>query len=344
MSDNQQSNQKKNSNILLIVLLLAAAVLFGFVFYNSQTAYKREPVTSTDFLMDTLVEQRVYGKKAKEATVETAKRLRDFENTYSMYVKESVVSKINKNAGVKPTQLTEEEFAFFEETYNLCEQTGGQVDVTIAPVVTLWGVTGNEPKVPKQEELKEALKKVDYKKMELNKEAKTVFLKEKGMAIDLGAVAKGKACDIVKEVYKEYDVIRGYISLGGNIYSYNQEEKVHIRDPFSKDMYKTIGYFKIEEQVVATSGAYERNFEVDGVEYHHIFDKKTGYPAQTDLGSVTVVASNGALADTMSTALFGLGSKGLEAYKNDSRFQFVAVTKDGEVILSSGMEQNFVKE
>lgn len=345
-----QSNFKKidKSTKILIALLLAACILFGFVWYNSATEYKRIPVSSTDFAMSTMITQNIYAKDGKGAMNETIKRLQEFENTYSMYKEHSVISNINKNAGVKPVKVKKEEFLFLQECVALCKSSQGALDITIGPVVVLWGVNTDHPKVPDKAELKAALKLVDYKKIIFNENNQTVFLKEKGMAIDLGAIAKGESCRIIKEVYDEYHVYYGFASIGGNVLNYkgkgkSEGQKTEIRDA-TRGYSDTIGYLTIRDKVIATSGGYERFFKENGKEYHHIFDPKTGYPAESDLLSITVISDEGAVADGMSTILFVLGKDKLQNYLDDNRFDFVAVDKKGNTIVSNGAKAYFTQE
>ena len=150
------------------------------------------------------------------------------------------------------------------------------------------------------------------------------------------------------EIFKEYDVNCGMVSLGGNVQTYNKKQDgsdwvIAIENPIDAGDY--LGKIKVSDKAVITSGGYERYFEEDGVTYHHILDPKTGYPANSGLSSVTIVSEDGTIADGLSTALFIMGKDEAlnfwENYGKEYKFDAVLVTDDGEIIITDGLKNAF---
>lgn len=164
--------------------------------------------------------------------------------------------------------------------------------------------------------------------------------------IDLGGIAKGYASDRAIEIFKEYDIESGMVSLGGNVKTLNknpkgQSWKIGIRNPEGESS-DILAVVEVENKAVVTSGGYERYFEENGETYIHIIDPVTGYPAENSLVSVTIVSEDGMLADALSTALYIMGEeKAVEFWqKSDEEFEFVLITDVGDVIVTSGLENS----
>lgn len=301
--------------------------------------------TGEVFIMNTVVTQKVYGKNRDKAIENVDACLKEMEKELSMYIEDSYISKVNKNADMQPVKVNDYTFRLIETAKSYCELSKGMFDITIAPITKLWGITSENPKVPSQKEIDNLLPLINYNNIILDSSAKTVFLKEKGMAIDLGGIAKGYINNLIKEEYEKLEIPSALISIGGNIYAYHAKPDqslytVGIRDPEGSpnDM---IGKLKIKDKIVATSGAYERFFEQDGKIYHHILNTQTGYPADSDLLSITIVSEDGGLADFLSTTLFIAGKEHLDQYLNHSKFSVIVVDKQRNVYLSNNLKDSF---
>ncbi|WMJ23303.1 FAD:protein FMN transferase [Paludicola sp. MB14-C6] len=297
------------------------------------------------FVMNTVVTQKVYGKNRDKAILNVNNCLKEMEKELSMYIPESYISKINQNAGLTPVKVNSYTFDLIQTTQKYCERSNGVFDITIAPITKLWGITSQNPKVPTQDQINELLPLIDYRNIKLDSKSQTVMLKEKGMAIDLGGIAKGYINDLIKSEYDKLNISSALISIGGNIYAYHTKPDntlftLGIRDPkgSSNDM---VGKLKVKDKIVATSGAYERFFEQDGKVYHHILDSKTGYPAESDLLSATVVSENGGLADFLSTTVFISGKKQMKQYLNQSEFSVIIIDKEKNVYVSDNLKDSF---
>ena len=170
-----------------------------------------------------------------------------------------------------------------------------------------------------------------------------------GMEIDLGGIAKGYTSSRVMEIFKEYGVEHGLVSLGGNVQALGGKQdgnpwRVAIQNPESELDY--LGVLEIKDKCVITSGGYERFFEQDGVRYHHIIDPRTGSPADSGIISSTIISSDGALADGLSTSLFIMGLEEAEKYwrANANKFDFVLEDRSGKLYISEGAAKMITTE
>ena len=238
------------------------------------------------------------------------------------------------------------------------DATNGAFDITIAPVMDAWGFTGDSFRVPEQSELDTLLKKVNSDAIQmLGSPSDSVTLGE-GQAIDLGGIAKGYTSDCVEAVFYDHEIENGKISLGGNVFVLGTKPdgsdwRVGIKDPRNESGLAAI--LSLRDAYAITSGGYERYFEENGKTYHHIIDPATGYPADSGLLSVTVVADangpdqewdqpgNGTMCDAFSTALFVMGEEqALDFWRNSGYdFDLVLVTEDGRVVITAGLADRF---
>lgn len=285
--------------------------------------------TESDFLLDTYVTITAYGKDSNSAIKKAMERVRELEKKLSAFYPESDVSRINSAEKGVPIKVSEECFFVLEQAVNLSEQTNGAFDVTIKPVMDLWGFGGETQKVPMQCEIDDAIKKVDYKNMILDRENRTVTLLKDGMAIDLGGIAKGYCADEAVEVLSKNGVKNAYLDFGGNIVTigkkplsffdrikYGTKEKsfvVGIQDPLAVrgEIFDTLTANYASYSVV-TSGGYERYFEENGTSYHHILNPATGKQPENSILSVTITGESSLICDALSTALFVTGPDGCQ--------------------------------
>ena len=172
--------------------------------------------------------------------------------------------------------------------------------------------------------------------------APSVTFEIKGLEIDLGGIAKGFTGDRVGEIFSQYNIQSGIISLGGNVQAYGTKTngkpwRVAIQNPENSMEY--LGVLDVQDKAVVTSGGYERFFEENGVRYHHIIDPRTGYPADSGLISATIVCGKGILADGLSTSLFIMGKERAEKFwrEGDLDFDYILEDKDGTLYVTEGI-------
>lgn len=291
--------------------------------------------------MDTYITFKVYGIGAEEAAEKAEDEIRGLEALLSVTEKESEVYAINHQGGGR---ISKDTLTLLKRSEEIYEETDGLFDVTICPLMELWGFPSKKYHVPSEIELQEALQLVDGSK--ILREGDQVTLSP-GQKLDFGGIAKGYAADQAMKILKDAGVENALISLGGNIGTLGVNEKkepwvIGIRDPkgTSEEM---IGSLRVSDKFVVTSGGYERYFEEDGNTYIHILDPKTGYPAKEDLISVTIVSEDGTLADALSTSIYLMGlEEGTDYWRSHrEKFDMILVTEDETVYVTEGIGKDF---
>ena len=265
----------------------------------------------TEFALGTFCHITLFEQEQDKVYNDVFARIHEIENLMSVNISSSDVSRVNAAAGIEPVQVHEETFAVIKLALHYAKLSGGAFDPTVGSLVSLWGIGGGRPRVPFQEEIDETLPLVNWQYVVLDEETRSVFLTHHGMALDLGAIAKGYAADEAAAVIRNSGVERAIINLGGNILTCGERKdgkpwRVGVQNP-NDDRNKYIGILQVTEKSVVTSGVYERFFEKDGRRYHHIFSPESGYPADSGLLSVTITAPFSIDADALATAVFVLG-------------------------------------
>ena len=307
-----------------------------------------QPVLSrAEFALGTVCSITLYDKARESVFNDVFTRIREIDNLMSVNIPASDVSRINAAAGIKPVQVHEDVFKVIERAVYYAEISGGAFDPSIGPLVTLWGINSENPRIPSQEEIEDILFLIDFRDIELDANTRSVFLKRRGMSLDPGAIAKGYAADEAAAIIKNAGLKRAIIDLGGNIVILGRNKdarpwRVGIQNPLEKrGVYLGILQLTSEvlEQTVVTSGVYERAFEADGKSYHHIFSPSDGYPAENELYSVTIIARNSMNADALSTAAFALGlEKGRELIDSLPDTEAVFILKDKSIVKTNGAD------
>ena len=337
---------KRYIALLLAMVMVCAMALTGCAGKkgtSENTASDEEPYSRDIFAMDTYMTVSAYGDAGEKAVDAAVKEINRLDAHLSTGKASSEVSELNASNGGK---LSADTNALMDAALDLYESTDHVFDITIYPVMKLWGFTDQNYKVPSEGDLKAALTLVDASTLDYNKAKKTVAFTVDGTQIDFGGIAKGYTSATVAQLYKDYGVTSGLVNLGGNVQTVGfkpdgSEWRIGIQDP--EDENDMLGVVQTHDAAVITSGGYERNFEEDGVVYHHIIDPVTGYPADSGLISVTIVSEDGTLADGLSTSLFIMGKdKAIEYWKAHSKdFDFVLCEDDGTLVVSKGLKDKF---
>ncbi len=271
--------------------------------------------------------------------------IRRIERMISSWDANSETSKINRNAGVKPTKVSPELFELIQRTVKISEITDGAFDITYASADKLWRFDGSMSHFPTAEEIKSSVSRIGFKKIELDADARTVFLIESGMKIGFGAIGKGYAADMAKKLLISKKVKAGIINASGDLTTWGSKADggkwmVGISNPLNKR--KVFGWLPVVESSVATSGNYEKFVIFKGKRYSHIIDPRTGYPT-SGLSSVSVFANKVELCDALATAVFVMGKDaGLHMIDQLDGIEVVLVDAENKIHKSSGVifEQN----
>ena len=304
-----------------------------------------QPITGTAFVMDTILEYKLYGKDAQQTGRQIEQAFSDLESRVSLYRDESEISRLNEMAGKAPVAVSEDTFDLLERCKQYGEESEGTFDVTVAPLALAWGITSTSPAIPDRALVEELLSLVDYRDILLDRQNRTAMLAREGQRIDLGGIAKGYAAQMGMEIMRQNGIKQGYLSIGGNLAVIGKKTRTEdflfgVRDPrgTANDFIATI---ILPRQTMATSGDYERFFEQDGKRYHHILDPATGYPANGGLFSVSVISADGAYADYLSTALFIRGRDYVLSHLDAFDCGLIVIDDEYNVYVSRSLQKQF---
>jgi FAD:protein FMN transferase len=334
----------------IIWIVILAALMTGLILL----AYQRQEGGSTheaqQELMGTIVKIKAYGKGLSWGRFDEVSRgafaeIARLEKEMSEWIPESPISQAARFAGQKAVPVSEEIITVIDLSLEVSRQTGGAFDISFKPLGRLWRVEKRkEP--PREEEIRAALRLVDYRNIMLDKGHRTLFLKRSGMAIGLGAIAKGYAAGRAALKMTESGIRDFIIDAGGDLYLSGSKGRkawtCGIQDPDRRG--EQIIRLKIKTDcAVVTSGDYERYFDFQGRRYHHIIDTRTGYPS-TGTRSVTVLARDPAVADAYATSFFILGPvKAAEIAGRNPGLAFILIDDRGK-IWRGGPVGDFVEE
>jgi len=304
------------------------------------------PDARMEYVLGTTCSLSLYDPGHAAAMDAVFARLRQIDDRMSANKDGTEIAAVNEAAGLKPVKVSDDTFFVVKTALEYGRKTGGALDISIGPLVKLWGIGTSAARVPSPDEIAAAEALVDYRLVRLDEPGSTVFLPKKGMRLDLGAVAKGYAADEAVRILTAAGVKRAIIDLGGNIFAMGEKRKgadwrIGIQSPDdSRGDY--LGVMPVSNASLVTSGDYERFFEKDGKRYHHILDSKTGYPSASGLRSVTVVGAPSIACDALSTSMFVLGrEKGLELAASLPDFGFIFVDDAGKVWPTANVAQRF---
>jgi FAD:protein FMN transferase len=246
--------------------------------------------------MGTVYTVVAYGQD-RAALAETVDRVFDeidrLDARMSNYKPESELSTVNREAATHPVACSPELFALVQYSWRASEQSGGDFDITVGPLMKLWGFFRGEGRLPSAQELAGVQTKIGYRHVHLDAARRTIRFDTGGMELDLGGIAKGYAVDRAADILRSQGVAAALISSGGSsIYALGSPPgehgwKVTVRDPLHPD--RTADVLHLQNFALSTSGNYERFFKIDGKIYCHIMDPHTGWPVQNMLSTVAAV-------------------------------------------------------
>lgn len=319
--------------LILIILMILAGIAAKVVY-----KYLKYPVEKqTRFMMDTYVTIHTLGPK--DITVKAVNlafaRMQQIDEKFNALNVKSPLYAYNKY-GVAISD--EEILKLIETATKISRDTNGAFDITVYPLIELWGFYTDTPSLPADEKIKNALSDVNFKNLIFYNGKLTKH--KKGVAIDLGGIAKGYAIKEAARVLKGQGVNSAVIDAGGDVYVLgkkgNKLWRIGIKNPRAEGL---LGYLEAEDLAVVGSGDYERFFIKDGKRYHHIMNPRTGYPAQ-GLSGITVIYPDPVIADAWATALFVLGAKdGIKMAEKIPGMEVIMVTVQGEKIYTPGLKK-----
>lgn len=330
----------------------AMMLIFIFTFLSlsgcSKAVTTNEPLIRTELVIGTVCKITLYDHQNEDTLDKAFSRLSELENILSINKTGTELDEVNANAGIKAVKVSSDTLNVIKKGLEYSKLSNGYLDITVGPLVKLWGIGTDNARVPSQEEIDEAKALVNYNWLHINEEDSTVFLEKEGMIIDLGAIAKGYAADEISELLKANNVESALIDLGGNVFTLGTKAdgslwKVGVQNP-EKARNDTIGLVTVADKSVVTSGVYERVYEdpVTGKSYHHILNPFTGYPYDNNILGVSIISDKSIDGDSLSTTLFALGiDEGLELINDMDGVEALYITRDHELYLSEGFKDIF---
>ena len=341
------------------ILLALIAVLIIAQTGCSKGASSVEPVVGEEYKLDTICTVSVYEIRTSDgaviaasdsedeagAVIDDAFKLCDeLERKLSRTIAASDIAKINE-AGGEWTPVSNDTLELIQKGIEYSELSDGDFDITVGGITELWDFHAAEgkEKLPDADALKKAAEHIDYRKIEIDGDK--VRLKDPESKIDLGGIAKGYIGDKMAELLESSGISSAIINLGGNVIciggkSEEEDFVIGVEAPFS-DRTEIVGKVNSRDKTLVTSGIYERKMKIGGKVYHHILNSKTGWPVETDLDAVTLIADKGRSADidALSTiCLIKGGEEGVALIEKTDGVEGVFIKNDGSIETTSGAE------
>lgn len=318
----------------LVALVLPVVMIAGAWIGRVDSSYKQQAN-----IMGTVFTITIEGPGNHKEAAETAfDEIRRLDRLLSTYKPDSEISEVNRRAAQEPVAVGADFLNVLAASRVYYELSDGAFDPTIRPLMQVWKEARQENRLPTEDQLRKAAALVDFSKVNVDPSSHTVRFLQEGMSLDFGGIAKGYAADRAIDILKAHGVTRAIIDAGGNFYALGTpvdkpQWEAGIRHPLRHE--EVIMRFPISDKGVATSGSYERFFEIGGKKYSHIINPRTGWPVEGML-SATVVADNAMAADALSTSTFVLGPKnGMNLIEKLPNVEGVLITHE------TGSPENF---
>lgn len=325
--------------IVILLICISSFSLFG-----CQKSSKKEILTRTELFMGTSIKVNIYNTSDNEILDKVFERVKEIEELVSINKDGTEIDNLNESAGNTGVKLSEDSINIIKKGIYYSSMSNGGYDISIGPLVKLWNIGFEGAKVPTSKEIDDVLDDINYKNIHID--GNTVMLEKEDMMLDLGSIAKGYAADEIAKILSENKIEKAIIDLGGNIYVLGEKEKntpwkVGVQNPFSTRG-DVIGTVKSSNKSIVTTGIYERYIDDGENKYHHVLDPKTGYPYETSIAGVTIIADKSIDADAISTMVFTMGiEEGIEFIEKEQGIDAIFITNEREVYTTSGVKDNF---
>lgn len=321
---------RKILSVLFVLISLVA---------QSQIAHKRKL-----FLLGSPFELTVVANDTVQANIlidQGVAEVKRIENLISDWIPTTLISEINRNAGIRAVKVTPELYDLVERAIKISDITSGAFDISYASMDKIWKFDGSMKAMPTDEAIRKSVAKIGYKKIILDPKERSVFLRDTGMKLGLGGIGQGYIADKVYELLESKGCQSGLINVSGDIKAWGKQPNgelwtVAIINPVNKN--KVFATFPLDNSAVETSGNYEKYVTFNGKRYSHIIDPRTGYPS-TGVVSVSVFAKQTEVADALATGIFVLGVEvGLNLVNQLKGIGCIIVDDHGKVHASNNID------
>ena len=313
---------------------------------DTSTSTGKEPISISSIKLNTTVQITIYNSQDKSLLNDCLALCDKYELIFSRTNEESELYKLNHLEGTPVSNTTntrhisEDLAALLSKGLSITKESDGAFDIAIAPLTSLWDFTAENPKVPDNTDIQNALPQCSSDGISID--GQDITLPSDDIQFDVGAIAKGYIADRLKDFLVKKGVNSAIINLGGNVLCIGSKPdgtsfKVGIQKPFA-DRNETEAVMDITGKSVVSSGIYERCFKQDGKLYHHILNPKTGYPYDNGLISVTIISDQSVDGDALSTTCFALGLEDGLKFAEKKGVQAVFITEDYELHYTDGFQ------
>jgi len=348
-----KDNIAKTFQVLVTVVLTILVAFTLFHRYQPKLDERVQLDSGYRFVMGTIARVVVVTDsrvKAIDCIEKAFKRITGIESLMSYRLRDSEISKVNRNAYDRPVKLGADCFEVLQKAHYYSELTGGSFDITAGPLVELWHKSAKKNEQPAEHQIKQAKEKVGFQNLILDVNEKSVRFAVEGMKLDLGGIAKGYAIDEAVEQMQRLGAVGGMVDIGGDIRCFglteNEKWRIGVQDPrveANSDDFASepLLVLQLTDAAVATSGDYRRFSFIDDRRYSHIIDVNDGVAAR-GLSSVTIISGTAIHADAIATAVCVMGSrKGLELVNRLPDTEAVLITgpPDCEIIETKAAAQ-----
>jgi thiamine biosynthesis lipoprotein len=296
------------------------------------------------FELSVVAAEESWAEERIDAGVQEIRRIEKLLTTYS---EDSETSLINANAGMDPVPVSAETFGLIERSMRISQLTQGAFDITYGSIdKRLWNFDTSLQVLPDAVTAKQMVRLIDYRKIVLDGEKRTVMLKEKGMRIGFGGIGKGYAAEMAKAVMRQMGVSSGIVNASGDLtaWGYQPDGKPWTIGIVNPNMAGQIfSYLDITDMAVATSGNYEKYILIDGKKYSHTINPRTGLPV-TGIKSVTILCPHAEIADAMATPVMIMGIRaGLDMINQMQHIEAILIDDEDIVHTSENIHVHLKK-
>lgn len=292
----------------------------------------------------TLIRKEKEQALAQEDLATCVAEVKRIEKMLTTFSEDSETAQVNAQAGIAPVKVSDEFFNLVLRAQKISSLTQGAFDLSYGGVdKSLWNFDKNMQALPSPEVLKAGVKLINYRHIILDENARTVFLKDKGMRLGFGGIGKGYAADKVKQLMQARGVASGIINASGDLTTWGVQENdkpwnIGIAHPDYAAM--PMAKMEISGLAVATSGSYEKYVVINGKKYSHTIDPKIGLPI-SGIKSVSIITTSAELADAMATPVTIMGVEaGLDLINQMHGIACIIVTDDNKVYCSKQINTN----
>lgn len=295
-------------------------------------------------LMGTVIQITVTHPDAATLLDHVEQKLLDYQKRFSANDASSDLMQVNNHAGISAVKLDSDLFELIAIGKRCSLSNAGSLNIAIGPLIQAWRIGFKDAQLPSQQQIASLLPLTDPNKILLDEQSHSVMLADKGMAIDLGALAKGYFADQIAKYLTEQKVQSALIDLGGNVVVVGDKLDdnegyftIGVQNPFlPRGNY--VAVIKAKNQSIVTSGIYERQAVFNGKTYHHIFDSHTGYPIETTVASITIVSKRSLDGEIWTTQFYGKPAQQIILALNKMPdVEGLVITTDGRFACSSGL-------